>query len=97
MPRNRSRSEDNRYQVSWARVSVGASAAAVCSSAVSRSAASVTPFVVRIGLDDKSILERLPAGSTAVAAIFTDHVKPATSSGKVVLRQLAILNYINPF
>ncbi len=42
VPRNRSRSDDRRYHVSWARVSVGASAAADCSSAVSRSAASAS-------------------------------------------------------
>ena len=55
------------------------------------------PFVVRIGLDDNSILERLPAGSTAVAAIFTDRVRASHVIRKVVLRQLAILNYVNPF
>ena len=40
VPRNRSRSDDSRYQVSWARASVGASAAATCSSSASRSLAS---------------------------------------------------------
>ena len=37
------------------------------------------------------------AGSTGTAAIFTDHVTPAHIVRKVLLRQLAILNYVNPF
>jgi len=35
--------------------------------------------------------------STGDAAIFTDHVKVAHIIRKVLLRQLAILNYVNPF
>jgi len=37
------------------------------------------------------------AGSTGLAAIYTEHVKAAHVIRKVVLRQTAILNYINPF
>jgi multidrug resistance efflux pump len=55
------------------------------------------PFVVRIKLDDAGFAERLPAGSTGTAAIFTDHVKAAHVIRKVLLRQVAITNYINPF
>jgi multidrug resistance efflux pump len=55
------------------------------------------PFAVRIRLDDAGIAERLPAGSTGEAAIFTDHVKVAHIIRKVLLRQIAIINYINPF
>lgn len=55
------------------------------------------PFVVRIRLDDAGIARRLPAGSTGDAAIFTDHVKVAHIIRKVLLRQIAITNYINPF
>jgi RND family efflux transporter MFP subunit len=55
------------------------------------------PFVVRIKLDDESIGNRLPAGSTGTAAIFTDRVKVAHVIRKVLLRQIAITNYINPF
>jgi RND family efflux transporter MFP subunit len=55
------------------------------------------PFVVRVKLDDTAFANRLPAGSTGTAAIFTDHVKPAHMIRKVLLRQLAILNYVNPF
>jgi RND family efflux transporter MFP subunit len=55
------------------------------------------PFVVRIRLDDADFARSLPAGATGEAAIFTDHVKVAHVIRKVLLRQLAILNYVNPF
>ena len=55
------------------------------------------PFVARVKLDDAAFASRLPAGSTGEAAIFTEHVKPAHIIRKVLLRQIAILNYINPF
>jgi len=55
------------------------------------------PFVVRITLDDADVAKRLPAGSTGLAAVYTEHVKPAHMIRKVVLRQAAILNYVNPF
>lgn len=55
------------------------------------------PFVVRVRLDDEAIAHSLPAGSTGTAAIFTDHVKVTHIIRKVLLRQIAILNYINPF
>lgn len=55
------------------------------------------PFVVRVKLDDDVLARQLPAGSTGNAAIFTDHVKAAHVIRKVILRQIAILNYINPF
>jgi multidrug resistance efflux pump len=55
------------------------------------------PFVVRIKLDDAAVASRLPAGTTGTAAIYTDRVKAAHIIRKVVLRQTAILNYVNPF
>jgi multidrug resistance efflux pump len=55
------------------------------------------PFVVSVKLDDADFAQRLPAGSTGQAAIFTDRVKAAHVVRKVILRQVAILNYINPF
>ena len=55
------------------------------------------PFVVRIRLDDADFARSLPAGSTGDAAIFTERVKVAHVIRKVLLRQLAILNYVNPF
>ncbi|MGZ5120947.1 MAG: HlyD family secretion protein [Burkholderiales bacterium] len=55
------------------------------------------PFVVRVKLDDEDIAKRLPAGSTGTAAIFTEAVKATHIIRKVLLRQFAILNYVNPF
>jgi hypothetical protein len=65
--------------------------------AVAPSAVQATPFVVRIRLDDQELAKRLPAGSTGLAAIFTDRVKASHVIRQVVLRQTAILNYVNPF
>ena len=77
---------------------------AVASGQVQTSGLAVTPkeiasapFVVRIRLDDAAISRRLPAGSTGDAAVFTDHVKLAHIIRKVLLRQIAITNYVNPF
>jgi multidrug resistance efflux pump len=77
---------------------------AVASGQVQASGLAVTPkevvsapFIVRIRLDDAAIAKRLPAGSTGDAAIFTEHVKVAHIIRKVLLRQIAILNYLNPF
>jgi multidrug resistance efflux pump len=58
---------------------------------------SVVPFVIRVRLDDADFANRLPAGATGEAAIFTDHVRMAHIIRKVLLRQTAILNYIDPF
>jgi RND family efflux transporter MFP subunit len=55
------------------------------------------PFVVRVKLDDDALARRLPAGSTGTAAIFTEAVKPTHIIRKVLLRQIAITNYVNPF
>jgi multidrug resistance efflux pump len=55
------------------------------------------PFIVRVALDDAELGRQLPAGSTGEAAIFTDRVKVAHVIRKVLLRQIAILNYVNPF
>lgn len=55
------------------------------------------PFVVRFALDDPAIGQGLPAGATGTVAIFTDHIKAAHAVRRVVLRQTAILNYVNPF
>lgn len=55
------------------------------------------PFVVRVKLQDAGFAASLPAGATGEAAIFTDRVKVAHVIRKVLLRQIAILNYINPF
>jgi RND family efflux transporter MFP subunit len=65
--------------------------------AVAPSEIQSAPFVVRFKLDDQELAKRLPAGSTGTAAIYTDHVAVAHVIRKVILRQAAILNYINPF
>jgi multidrug resistance efflux pump len=56
-----------------------------------------SPFVVRVKLDDAELARRLPAGAVGTAAIFTAHIRPAHIIRRVILRQVAILNYINPF
>ncbi|HEV7258885.1 MAG TPA: biotin/lipoyl-binding protein [Bosea sp. (in: a-proteobacteria)] len=55
------------------------------------------PFAVRVKLDDQAFAASLPAGAAGEAAIFTDRVKAAHLIRKVLLRQIAILNYVNPF
>ncbi|MEK1875149.1 MAG: efflux RND transporter periplasmic adaptor subunit [Rhizobium altiplani] len=64
--------------------------------AIAPTAIQSLPFVVRIRLDDPAFAAALPAGSTGDAAIFTDHVKAAHVIRRVLLRQVAITNYINP-
>jgi RND family efflux transporter MFP subunit len=55
------------------------------------------PFIVRVALDNAEMARQLPGGSTGDAAIYTAHVKASHIIRKVLLRQIAILNYINPF
>jgi RND family efflux transporter MFP subunit len=65
--------------------------------AVTPRAIEAAPFVVRVRLDDAEFARHLPAGSVGTAAIYTDHVKATHVVRRVILRQLAILNYVNPF
>jgi RND family efflux transporter MFP subunit len=65
--------------------------------AVTPKAIESAPFAVRVALDDAGVARRLPAGSTGAAAIYTEHVKASHIIRKVLLRQIAILNYVNPF
>lgn len=53
------------------------------------------PLQVRISLDDHQMAEQLPAGSTGLAAVFGDDAKASTVTRRVVLRQTAVLNYVN--
>jgi RND family efflux transporter MFP subunit len=69
----------------------------VSGTAATPRAIQAAPFAVRVKLDDNDFAKGLPAGSTGEAAIFTDHVRPTHLIRKVLLRQIAILNYINPF
>ena len=70
---------------------------AVSGTAVTPKAIEAAPFIVRVRLDDNALAERLPAGTTGTAAIFTEHVKVSHIIRRVLLRQVATLNYINPF
>ncbi|KQY03694.1 RND transporter [Rhizobium sp. Root73] len=65
--------------------------------AVTSKAIQSLPLVVRVKLDDNEVADQLPAGSTGTAAIYTEHVKAAHFIRKVLLRQIAITNYVNPF
>jgi RND family efflux transporter MFP subunit len=65
--------------------------------AVTPRAIEAAPFVVRVRLDDEDFAQNLPAGSTGTAAIYTEHLRPTHVVRRVILRQIAILNYINPF
>jgi multidrug resistance efflux pump len=65
--------------------------------AITPKGAQPVPFVVRVALDDDAIARSLPAGSVGEAAIYTDHVKVAHVIRQVLLRQIAILNYVIPF
>ena len=71
--------------------------AQVSGTAVAPTEVQSAPFVIRVKLDDGDLAKRLPAGSTGTAAIFTEAVKPTHIIRKVLLRQIAILNYVNPF
>ena len=55
------------------------------------------PFAVRVGLNDPDAARRLPAGSAGEAAIFTSHIRSSHIIRRVLLRQIAITNYVNPF
>ena len=65
--------------------------------AVAPTRVTAAPFVVRVKLDDAKLAASLPAGTAGDAAIYTPHIKPAHVIRKVILRQIAILNYVNPF
>ena len=65
--------------------------------AVAPKTVEAAPFVVRVRLDDTEFANRLPAGSAGDAAIFTDRVKAAHVIRRVLLRQIAIMNYVLPF
>jgi RND family efflux transporter MFP subunit len=69
----------------------------VSGAAVAPTEVQAVPFAVRVELDDKAIAQRLPAGAAGDAAIFTDRVKAAHMIRKVLLRQIAILNYVWPY
>jgi RND family efflux transporter MFP subunit len=65
--------------------------------AVAPRAIEAAPFAVRVRLDDAEAARNLPAGTTGTAAIYTEHLKPTHVVRRVILRQIAIINYVNPF
>jgi multidrug resistance efflux pump len=69
----------------------------VSGSAVAPKGIETVPFVVRVALDDDEFAKSLPAGATGAAAVFTDRVKVSHIIRRVLLRQIAILNYVVPF
>jgi RND family efflux transporter MFP subunit len=71
--------------------------AQVSGTAVRPTQVEAAPFAVRVQLDDGVAARRLPAGAAGTAAIFTAHIRPSHIIRRVLLRQIAILNYINPF
>lgn len=54
-------------------------------------------WLVRVKLDDTKLAASLPAGTAGDAAIYTQHIKQVHVIRKVILRQIATLNYVNPF
>jgi RND family efflux transporter MFP subunit len=70
---------------------------AVSGSAVTPQDVQAVPFVVRVTLDDHDAARRLPAGAAGDGAIFTERVKAAHVIRKVLLRQIAIMNYVWPY
>jgi RND family efflux transporter MFP subunit len=71
--------------------------AQISGTAVAPRAIEAAPFAVRVKLDDTEFARKLPAGATGTAAIYTEHLKPTHVVRRVILRQIAIVNYINPF
>jgi multidrug resistance efflux pump len=65
--------------------------------AVLPKAIEAVPFVARVRLDDEAFVRSLPAGSVGTAAIYTEHLKATHMVRRVLLRQVAITNYVNPF
>jgi RND family efflux transporter MFP subunit len=80
-------------------VLVGTSTGQVLASgtAVTPKQVTAAPFVVRVKLDDPKLAASLPAGTAGDAAIYTEHIKPSHIVRKVILRQIAIVNYVNPY
>jgi RND family efflux transporter MFP subunit len=71
--------------------------AQISGTAATPKAIEAAPFVVRVKLDDEAVAKALPAGATGSAAVYTDHVTISHFIRRILLRQVAIINYINPF
>lgn len=65
--------------------------------AITPVAIQASPFVVTIDLDDQIAARRMPVGAVGDATVYTDEFKLSHIIRKVIIRQTAILNYVNPF
>lgn len=65
-------------------------------SAATPQSSAAAPFVVRLQLDDPSLLDGMVVGSVGSAAIYTSHVQAAQIIRKVMIRLTAIMNYFQP-
>lgn len=54
------------------------------------------PFLVRVNLDDPTLMDQFEPGSVGIVAIYTDSAGATHIIRKVMMRLTAILNYINP-
>ncbi|MGY4462691.1 hypothetical protein [Bradyrhizobium sp. LB13.1] len=63
----------------------------------SSSASRLSTMTARSGPLDEATAQRCRPAATGDAAIYTEHVKLAHTIRKVLLRQIAITNYVNPF
>lgn len=54
------------------------------------------PFVVKLRLQDEALMNSLPAGAVASAAIYTEQGAPTHIIRKVMIRMDAFMNYIKP-
>ena len=55
------------------------------------------PFGVRVELDNSAIANRLPAGTTGLAAIYTNSMPPTHIVRRVMIRMSTYLDYVIPF
>lgn len=55
------------------------------------------PYVVRLHLNDESLMYKIPSGAAGTAAIYTNSGKPTHIIRKVMIRMDAYMNYIVPF
>ena len=95
--RNRAAQGKLRSTLKRARTAIAAGQAQPTGLAVVPAKIETLPFVLRVVLDDSAFASALPAGAAGDAAIFTDRVRVTHVIRKIILRQVAILNYVIPF
>lgn len=70
--------------------------AAVTGFAINPAAIQASPLVVSVDLDDATEAKALPVGAVGDAAIYTDAFPLTHIIRRIIIRQLSILNYVNP-